>query len=153
MGCVRFTERHLVSDPPTDAEIAMARGDILDMIAQVLQTVPLATADRLVGVAGTITTVTAHALKLPEYSSEAIHGTELSVEAVDHASSSLIHMSRSERAALPYMHPGRVDVIGAGALIWQTIVDRMTELTDGRVETAITSEHDILDGIALSTLR
>ena len=153
MGCVRFTERHLVSDPPAEAEIAMARGDILDMIAQVLQTVPLATADRLIGVAGTITTVTAHALKLPEYSSEAIHGTELSSGQVDHAASSLLHMSRAERAALPYMHPGRVDVIGAGALIWQTIVDRMSELTDGRVESAITSEHDILDGIALSTLR
>ncbi|MGW9402571.1 Ppx/GppA phosphatase family protein [Arthrobacter sp. NPDC055585] len=153
MGCVRFTERHLVSDPPTEAEIAMARGDILDMIAQVLPTVPLATADRLIGVAGTITTVTAHALKLPEYSSEAIHGTELSSGQVDHAAASLLHMSRAERAALPYMHPGRVDVIGAGALIWQTIVDRVSELTDGRVESAITSEHDILDGIALSTLR
>ena len=153
MGCVRFTERHLVSDPPTEAEIAVARGDILDMIAQVLETVPLASADRLVGVAGTITTVTAHALKLPEYSSEAIHGTELSVAAIDHAAESLLRMSRSERAGLPYMHPGRVDVIGTGSLIWQTIVDRMAELTDGRIDSAVTSEHDILDGIALSTVR
>lgn len=153
MGCVRFTERHLVSDPPTEAEIALARGDVLDMIAQVLQTVPLATADRLIGVAGTVTTVTAHALRLPEYSPEAIHGTELSSQAVDQAASSLLHLSRAEREALPYMHPGRVDVIGAGALIWQTIVDRMEELTDGRVDSAITSEHDILDGIALSALR
>ncbi|WP_341481697.1 Ppx/GppA phosphatase family protein [Arthrobacter caoxuetaonis] len=153
MGCVRFTERHLVSDPPTDAQIAMARGDILDMVAQVLETVPLSTADRLVGVAGTITTVSAHALKLPEYSSAAIHGSELSAEAIGDAARSLLHMSHDERAALPYMHPGRVDVIGAGALIWKTIVDRMAELTDGRVESAVTSEHDILDGIALSTLR
>ena len=153
MGCVRFTERHLVSDPPTEAEIAVARGDVLDMIAQVLQTVPLSTTDRLVGVAGTITTVTAHALKLREYSSEAIHGTELSVNAIDDATRSLLQMSRSERAALPFMHPGRVDVIGAGSLIWQTIVDRMAELTDGRIDSAITSEHDILDGIALSAAR
>jgi exopolyphosphatase/guanosine-5'-triphosphate,3'-diphosphate pyrophosphatase len=115
--------------------------------------VPLATADRLIGVAGTVTTVTAHALRLPEYSPEAIHGTELSSQAVDQAASSLLHLSRAEREALPYMHPGRVDVIGAGALIWQTIVDRMEELTDGRVDSAITSEHDILDGIALSALR
>lgn len=153
MGCVRFTERHLVSDPPTEAEIAVARGDILDMIAQVLETVPLSTADRLVGVAGTITTVTAHALKLPAYSSEAIHGAELSVAAVDDATRSLLEMPRRERAELPYMHPGRVDVIGAGALIWQTIVDRVAELTDGRIDTAVTSEHDILDGIALSAVR
>nr|WP_312178855.1 DUF501 domain-containing protein [Arthrobacter sp.] len=153
MGCVRYTERHLVSDPPTEAEVALARGDILDMIAQVLQTVPLSTADRLVGVAGTITTVTAHALKLPEYTSEAIHGTELSVESIDDATRSLVQMTRSERAELPYMHPGRVDVIGAGSLIWQTIVDRVAELTDGRINSAVTSEHDILDGIALSTAR
>ncbi|GAA3289869.1 hypothetical protein GCM10017708_14010 [Arthrobacter citreus] len=153
MGCVRFTERHLTSNPPTEAEIAVARGDILDMIAQVLTTVPLAEADRLVGVAGTITTVTAHALHLPEYSASAIHGTELDIARIDQAAGELLHMDRDSRAALPYMHPGRVDVIGAGALIWQTIVDRVAELTDGAVSTAVTSEHDILDGIALSAAR
>lgn len=153
MGCVRFTERHLTSNPPTEAQIALARGDVLDMIARVLSTVPLAEADRLVGVAGTITTVTAHALSLPEYSAEAIHGTELDISRIDQAAAELLHMDRDERAALPYMHPGRVDVIGAGALIWQTIVDRVSELTDGRVSSAITSEHDILDGIALSAAR
>ena len=150
MGCVRFTERHLLSDPPTEAEITVARVEVLDIIAQVLAAVPLAEADRLVGVAGTITTVTAHALGLREYDSEAIHGAELSMEQVDLAAGSLLHMDRAQRAALPYMHPGRVDVIGAGALIWQTIVDRVAELTDGRVSSALTSEHDILDGIALS---
>lgn len=153
MGCVRFTERHLTSNPPTEAEIAVARGDILDMIAQVLTTAPLAEADRLVGVAGTITTVTAHALHLPEYSASAIHGTELDIARIDQAAGELLHMDRDSRAALPYMHPGRVDVIGAGALIWQTIVDRVAELTDGAVSTAVTSEHDILDGIALSAAR
>lgn len=153
MGCVRFTERHLTSNPPTEAQIALARGDVLDMIAQVLTTVPLAEADRLVGVAGTITTVTAAALRLPEYSPSAIHGTELDVARIDQAASELLHMDRDTRAALPYMHPGRVDVIGAGALIWQTIVDRIAELTDGAVTTAVTSEHDILDGIALSAAR
>ncbi|MDK1278392.1 DUF501 domain-containing protein [Arthrobacter sp. zg-Y820] len=153
MGCVRYTERHLTSNPPTEAQIALARGDVLDMIAQVLTTVPLAEADRLVGVAGTITTVTAHALHLPEYSPSAIHGTELDTARIDHAASELLHMDRDARAALPYMHPGRVDVIGAGALIWQTIVDRVAELTDGAVSSAVTSEHDILDGIALSVAR
>ena len=153
MGCVRFTERHLTSNPPTEAQIAAARGEVLDMIAQVLPTVPLADADRLVGVAGTITTVTAHALHLPEYSAEAIHGTELDVARIDQSARELLHMDRNAREALPYMHPGRVDVIGAGALIWQTIVDRVSELTDGRVTSAVTSEHDILDGIALSAAR
>ena len=153
MGCVRFTERHLTSNPPTDAEITVVRGEILDIIAQVLPVVPLADADRLVGVAGTITTVTAHALHLPEYSAESIHGTELDVAQIDQAANELLHMDRDARAELPYMHPGRVDVIGAGALIWQTIVDRVSELTDGKVSSAVTSEHDILDGIALSAAR
>ncbi|MDM7990561.1 Ppx/GppA phosphatase family protein [Arthrobacter sp. zg-Y877] len=150
MGCVRFTERYLLSDPPTEAEIAAARADILDMIASALATVPLARADRLVGVAGTITTVTAAALGLSEYSPDAIHGTELSRDQIDDAADALLRRNRAARAALPYMHPGRVDVIGAGALIWRTIVDRVDELTDGRVVTAFASEHDILDGIALS---
>ncbi|MCQ1987704.1 MULTISPECIES: Ppx/GppA phosphatase family protein [unclassified Arthrobacter] len=150
MGCVRFTERYLLSDPPTEAEIASARTEILDMIASALVTVPLAEADRLVGVAGTITTVTAAALGLAEYSPEAIHGAELSRERIDETADSLLRQDRAGRAALPYMHPGRVDVIGAGALIWRTIVDRIDELTDGRVATAFASEHDILDGIALS---
>ena len=153
MGCVRYTERHLHTDPPTDVEITLARGDILDMIAQVLQTVPLSQADRLVGVAGTITTVTAHALHLSEYAPDAIHGAQLSAEQVKQAADELIAMDSAQRAALPYMHPGRVDVIGAGALIWKTIVERVQELTDGRVSSAFASEHDILDGIALSAAR
>ncbi|MDK1328551.1 Ppx/GppA phosphatase family protein [Arthrobacter sp. zg-Y1143] len=150
MGCVRFTERYLLSDPPTEAEIAGARAEILDMIASAQATVPLAETDRLVGVAGTITTVTAAALDLAEYAPEAIHGTELSREEIDRTADALLHRDRAARTGLPYMHPGRVDVIGAGALIWRTIVDRVEELTDGRVSSAFASEHDILDGIALS---
>ena len=150
MGCVRFTERYLHSDPPTEAETAAATSEILDMIASALESVPLAETDRLVGVAGTITTVTAAALDLAEYAPDAIHGTELSREQIDRTADALLHRDREARAALPYMHPGRVDVIGAGALIWRTIVDRIEELTDGRVTSAFASEHDILDGIALS---
>ena len=59
-------------------------------------------------------------------------------------------MTRAERAALPYMHPGRVDVIGAGGLVWGAILERVAELSGGRITTATASEHDILDGIALS---
>lgn len=153
MGCVRFTERYLRSDPPAPEEIAAARAEVNAVIDAVLQDVPLAGVVKVVGVAGTITTVTAHALKLPDYRPEIIHGTELSIEQTARAALDLLHMSHAERAALPYMHPGRVDVIGAGALIWQTILERMAELTGGRVSSAITSEHDILDGIALSAAR
>ncbi|WP_458116671.1 Ppx/GppA phosphatase family protein [Arthrobacter sp. D2-10] len=153
MGCVRFTERFLLSDPPTHQEIADAEVEINRMIGEADADVDLSSVQGIIGVAGSITTVTAHALKLPEYQSERIHGTELTLDEIDGAATSLLHLSRAERKALPYMHPGRVDVIGAGALIWRTIVRRVAEATEGRVRSAVASEHDILDGIALSAAR
>lgn len=150
MGCVRFTERFLKSDPPTEQEIGAAEEEIERMIDEADADVNLASVHGVIGVAGSITTVTAHALKLPEYQPERIHGAALTVEEIDDAATSLLHLPRSDRKALPYMHPGRVDVIGAGALIWRTIVRRVAIATEGRVQSAVASEHDILDGIALS---
>ncbi|WP_160667170.1 Ppx/GppA phosphatase family protein [Pseudarthrobacter sp. ATCC 49987] len=150
IGCVRLTERHLRSDPPTAEQIAAAEADVDAAVDEAARTVPLDRAAAVVGVAGSITTITAHALALPEYSAAAIHGTELPLDAVRRACTELLEMSHAERAALPYMHPGRVDVIGAGALVWRRVMERLSEATDGRVGTAVTSEHDILDGIALS---
>ncbi|MCH6471236.1 Ppx/GppA phosphatase family protein [Sinomonas terrae] len=152
IGCVRLTERHLRSDPPTASEIAEAQDDVDRGIEEALAEVPLAAATAVIGVAGSITTITAHALALPSYQPERIHGSELALPQIEAACGSLLGMSREERTDLPYMHPGRADVIGAGALVWRRILERMVDLTGGRVATAITSEHDILDGIALSTL-
>lgn len=150
IGCVRLTERHLRQDPPTAEQIAAAEADVDAAIARAGQDVPLERATAVVGVAGSITTITAHALRLPEYSPNAIHGTELPLDTVRAASADLLTMTRSDRAALPYMHPGRVDVIGAGGLVWGRILERLAELSGGRIATATASEHDILDGIALS---
>lgn len=152
MGCVRLTERHLRSDPPTPEEIAVAERDVDAGINQALATVPLGEATALIGVAGSITTITAHALRLPAYQPEWIHAAELTIDQISDACADLLVLSRDERAALPYMHPGRVDVIGAGALVWRRVLERVGELTGGAITTAVTSEHDILDGIALSTL-
>ncbi|WP_104117900.1 Ppx/GppA phosphatase family protein [Arthrobacter sp. B1805] len=150
MGCVRYTERFLQNDPPTPEQIEAMDAEIARLMDDAAAQVPLERITKIVGVAGSVTTVTAHALGLPEYQAERIHGAELPISTVSSAASDLLHMPRSARAALPYMHPGRVDVIGAGALIWRAIVERVAAVTDGRVTTAITSEHDILDGIALS---
>ena len=150
IGCVRLTERHLRSDPPTAAQIAAAEHDVDRGIDEALAEVPLGRATAVIGVAGSITTVTAHALRLPSYQPERIHGAELPLADVSAACSSLLSLTHDERAALPYMHPGRVDVIGAGALVWRRILARLAELSGGRIATAVTSEHDILDGIALS---
>ncbi|MBT2520408.1 Ppx/GppA phosphatase family protein [Arthrobacter sp. ISL-28] len=150
IGCVRLTERHLKSDPPTAEQIAAAEADVDAAVTEAGLDVPLERSTAVVGVAGSITTITAHALKLPEYLPAAIHGAELSIGIIQHAASDLLAMTRAQRAELPYMHPGRVDVIGAGALVWRRILTRMGELTGGVVITATASEHDILDGIALS---
>jgi exopolyphosphatase/guanosine-5'-triphosphate,3'-diphosphate pyrophosphatase len=150
IGCVRMTERHLRSDPPTADQIAAAEADVDAALDVAARTVPLDRSAAVVGVAGSITTITAHALALPEYSAAAIHGTELPLDAVRRACTELLEMTHAERAALPYMHPGRVDVIGAGALVWRRVLERLAGTTGHRVTTAVTSEHDILDGIALS---
>ena len=150
IGCVRLTERHLRQDPPTAEQIAAAQADVDNAIARAHQDVPLERATAVVGVAGSITTITAHALRLPEYTPDAIHGTELPLDTVRAAAGDLLGMDRADRAALPYMHPGRVDVIGAGGLVWGRILERLHGLTGGRITTATASEHDILDGIALS---
>ena len=150
IGCVRLTERHLRQDPPTPEQIAAAEADVDAAIARAGQDVPLERATAVVGVAGSVTTITAHALRLTEYSPNAIHGAELPLDTVRAAGTDLLTMTRSDRAALPYMHPGRVDVIGAGGLVWRRILERLAGLTGGRIATATASEHDILDGIALS---
>jgi exopolyphosphatase/guanosine-5'-triphosphate,3'-diphosphate pyrophosphatase len=145
IGCVRLTERHLHSDPPTAAELAAATADVDAALDRVAEQVPLALARSLVGVAGTVTTITAHALGLPGYDPVAIHGSTLPIDQVLAACDDLIAMPRSARAALPFMHPGRVDVIGAGSLIWRQVVQRVAAVAP--ITATVTSEHDILDGI------
>jgi exopolyphosphatase / guanosine-5'-triphosphate,3'-diphosphate pyrophosphatase len=147
VGCVRMTERHLRTDPPTDDEVAAATRDIDAAIDLAADRVDFAGIGALVGLAGSVTTITAHALGLAAYDPERIHLTELDPPTVLAACQSLLHLTREERAALGFMHPGRVDVIGAGALVWHQVVQRLAGLGVGRV---VTSEHDILDGIALS---
>lgn len=148
VGCVRLTERHLRSDPPTEAEVAAARADVEAAINAAADVVPLDRTATLVGLAGSVTTVTAHALALAAYEPTAIHLSTLDAAAMHAACDDLIAMSRADRAALPFMHPGRVDVIGGGALVWRTVIDRVVAAA-GEVP-IVTSEHDILDGIALS---
>ena len=130
--------------------MAAAVADTAAALSSAEERVDLAPVRTLVGLAGSITTVTAHALRLPAYDSERIHLSSLTVDEVLDAATSLLTMTRADRAALPYMHPGRVDVIGAGALIWREVVQRVA--TRSGVDRVVTSERDILDGIALSIL-
>jgi len=153
VGCVRMTERHLNDDPPSREQEDGARADVRAALDEAQQTVDLGQAVTLVGLAGSVTTVTAHALGLPAYERDKINGAVLPVEEVLAACDSLVHMTRDERAALGFMHPGRVDVIAAGALVWSEVVARVRDEVAARgsaLTSVVTSEHDILDGIALS---
>jgi exopolyphosphatase / guanosine-5'-triphosphate,3'-diphosphate pyrophosphatase len=148
VGCVRMTERHLRSDPPTPHEIAAAVVDIEEAIDQAADVVGFQGISTLVGLAGSVTTITAHALGLDRYNPEKIHLSQLPAAQIIGACTSLLSMTRAQRAELPFMHEGRVDVIGAGGLVWRTIVQRLQR--DADITAVVTSEHDILDGIALS---
>ncbi|WP_061961678.1 Ppx/GppA phosphatase family protein [Demequina flava] len=153
VGCVRMTERHLQSDPPTAAEIDGAVADVKAALDAAMADVPVAQTRTLVGLAGTITTVTANALDLPEYDREEINGARLSVDEAIESCDQLLAATRSDREAMPFMHPGRVDVIGAGALVWREVIRRVqaeVSAAGGTLDEVITSEHDILDGIAFS---
>jgi exopolyphosphatase/guanosine-5'-triphosphate,3'-diphosphate pyrophosphatase len=148
VGSVRMTERHLHTDPPTASEVEAARRDVAAALDVVEESVDLTGIGAVVGLAGTITTLTAHALGLAEYRPDAIHLARVPVEAHRAACESLLAMGHDERAALPYLHPGRVDVIAGGALVWESVLDRALERSPEAL--VVTSEHDILDGIALS---
>ena len=144
LGCVRLTERHLGGDPPTAAQVSAAREDVARGLDLALAAVPVAKACTVIGLAGSVTTLAALALKLPVYDPVAIHRSRLSFAAVTELTEQLLAMTRLQRAALQVMHPGRVDVIGGGALVLQMCMDRVG------AEEILVSEADILDGIAAS---
>lgn len=148
VGCVRVTERCLHSDPPTAGEIAAARDFIGERFAPALATVPVKQARTWVGVAGTMTTIAALALDLPHYDRDRVHLSNFSFDDIDAICARLLGMTRAERAGLGPMHPGRVDVIGAGSLITATLAAVIAE--ESLVNGLTVSEHDILDGIAQS---
>ena len=130
------------SDLPTPEQIASATKDIDAAINDAGSTVDFTQAQTLVAVAGTATTIAAAALDLPAYDRLAIHLSRISAEKVHEVARMYQSMTRDEIAALPYMHPGRVDVITSGALV----LSRVMTLT-GAIE-FVASESDILDGIA-----
>lgn len=144
IGCVRMSERHFDSAPVSAAAIERAIFDIDQAIRAAAEIVPITKARTLVAVAGTATTVAAAALDLASYDRYAIHQSHISATKVSTISTRFLNMSRTELAALGYMHPGRVDVIAAGALV----LDRIMKATG--LPEFVASESDILDGIAWS---
>ncbi len=141
VGCVRLAERHLAGDTATVEQIAAIRADVRALMPRVIEPLPQARQSTIIGVAGTVTTVVAMSLGLDSYDEALIHGARISNAQAQAVAEALTAMSRAERAALPFMHPGRVDVITAGAWV---LVEAMQGLG---AEAVIAAETDILDGI------
>jgi exopolyphosphatase/guanosine-5'-triphosphate,3'-diphosphate pyrophosphatase len=148
IGCVRLTERCLHSDPPTTAEVAAAREVVREGLGEALRVVPVELARTWVGVAGTMTTLAALAQHMTTYDAEAIHLSRVGFDDLLPVCDELIAMTRRQRAALGPMHEGRVDVIGGGAIIVEELADALGKRAG--INDLVVSEHDILDGIALS---
>ncbi|MCU1698446.1 MAG: exopolyphosphatase [Mycobacterium sp.] len=148
IGCVRLTERCLHSDPPTAAEIEEARMVVRDALSEALRAVPVEGAKTWVGVAGTMTTLSALAQGMVTYDPDAIHLSRVGFDGLLTVCGDLIAMTRKQRAALGPMHEGRVDVIGGGAIIVEELARELGSRAG--IDELVVSEHDILDGIALS---
>ncbi|HYB38736.1 MAG TPA: Ppx/GppA phosphatase family protein [Mycobacterium sp.] len=148
IGCVRLTERCLHSDPPTPVEVAAARQVVRERIGAALRAVPVERARTWVGVAGTMTTLAALAQNMTTYDSAAIHLSRVGGDELLAVCDRLIGMTRKQRAALGPMHEGRADVIGAGAIVVEELAHELRNRAG--IDELTVSEHDILDGIALS---
>jgi exopolyphosphatase/guanosine-5'-triphosphate,3'-diphosphate pyrophosphatase len=147
VGCVRMTERHLHGDPPDRLQVESAVADIDAALDLVAEAVPVRQARTLIGLAGSVTTVAGIAMGLPAYDPAHIHHARVSAADVHEVTRSLLAQTRAARAPIGVMHPGRVDVIGGGALVLDRVMQRF-----GFGEVLV-SEHDILDGIAWSLAR
>lgn len=153
IGSVRMTERHLKNDPPTDEQIAEAIADIDEHIDEAFKTVPAGKTRTIIGVSGTVTTMTALAMGLTEYDHSVVDGASCSLEDAYAVDDRFLRMPREERLTYKTIHPGRVDVVGGGALVWNRVLARVSEeaLADHgqKIDSFMASEHGLLDGIVL----
>lgn len=153
IGSVRMTERHLHSDPPTRQEIDAAVTDIDEHITEALAHVDVGKARTIIGVSGTVTTMTALAIGLTEYDHTVVDGYRLPIEKAFAIDDKFLNMTREERRAYKTIHPGRIDVVGGGAVVWNRVLARISEaaLADHGmpIDSYVASEHGLLDGIVL----
>lgn len=153
IGSVRMTERHLHTDPPTDDEISSAISDIDAHIDEALKVVPVGKARTIIGVSGSVTTMTALAMGLKHYDHSAVDGACIGLEQAYTVNDRFLRMSRDRRRTYATIHPGRVDVVGGGAVVWSRVLERVSKAAyedhGGVLDTFVASEHGLLDGITL----
>lgn len=153
IGSVRMTERHLHTDPPTDDEISSAISDIDAHIDEALKVVPVGKVRTIIGVSGSVTTMTALAMGLKHYDHSAVDGACIGLEQAYTVNDRFLRMSRDRRRTYATIHPGRVDVVGGGAVVWSRVLERVSKAAyedhGGVLDTFVASEHGLLDGITL----
>lgn len=153
IGSVRMTERHLYTDPPTEAEIQTAIDDIDKHIDEALKTVPAGRARTIIGVSGTVTTMAALTMGLQHYDHTAVDGVHIGLEQAYAVNNRFLRMARSVRRTYATIHPGRVDVVGGGAVVLSRVLERLAKAAyedhGGVLDTFVASEHGLLDGITL----
>ncbi|WEV75977.1 Ppx/GppA family phosphatase [Bifidobacterium sp. ESL0800] len=153
IGSVRMTERHLRSDPPTQDEVAEASEDIDRHIDEAFEHVPAGKTGTIIGVSGSVTTMTALVLGLKHYDHRAVDGVRVSYKDIFAVDDRFLNMTRAERATYKTIHPGRIDVVGGGALIWNRILTRVSQAVQRdhgtSIDSFISSDHGLLDGIVL----
>ena len=147
VGCVRMTERHTPGGNPTKTQEEAIRTDVRNALKEAAKKVDWQKAQTIVGVAGTVTTVAAHILKLKTYDPEVLHGASISAQQISQTAQDFISLTPSQRAALPYMHEGRIEVITAGSIVLDEVMKAIG------AQTLIASERDILDGVAWSQVQ
>ena len=153
IGSVRMTERHLTNDPPTQTQIDEAVADVDEQIDEAFRTVDAGKARTIIGVSGTVTTMTALAMGLKEYDHTVVDGHRLSLEDAYAVDDKFLRMTRAERREYKTIHPGRIDVVGGGAVVWSRVLARVSEAAKAdhgeAIDSFVASEHGLLDGIVL----
>ena len=153
IGSVRVTERHLHDDPPSKQQIEAASADIEAHLDEALEEVPVGQTHTVIGVSGTVTTMAALTLRLEEYDHAAVDGARIDIDDVARQGKRILTMPRPQRSELRTIHPGRVDVIGGGALVWTHVLRRVAHAAQEQhgapITSFIASEHGLLDGIVL----
>ncbi|OZG59635.1 exopolyphosphatase [Bifidobacterium myosotis] len=152
IGSVRMTERHLRTDPPTQAEIDEAIADIDEHIDEAFRYVDAGKARTIIGVSGTVTTMTALAMGLKEYDHTLVDGRRMSLEDAYAVDDRFLRMTRAERREYKTIHPGRIDVVGGGAVVWSRVLAKVSAAAADHgepIDSYVASEHGLLDGIVL----
>ncbi len=153
VGSVRMTERHLHTDPPTEEEIQNAIDDVDKHIDEAFKVVPAGRVRTIIGVSGTVTTMAALAMGLQHYDHTAVDGVRIALEQAYEVNNRFLRMTRESRRMYATIHPGRVDVVGGGAVVWSRVLERLAKAAyddhGGVLETFVASEHGLLDGITL----